>query len=126
MNSREGSRGNWIFGLVLLIIGIIFIVENFAGMEIWNKFWKFWPVILLIWGIKEIFQNKSIFFGILLIAISAIFLGQYFFALKLSGNVWSYWPVIFIALGIDQIFKSLRGENVRPYRRKKEKNAEEI
>ena len=90
MSSRDESRGNWVFGLVLLLAGIIFIVENFTGIEVWNKFWKFWPVILLIWGVKEIFQNKSIFFGVILIAISAVFLGQYFFDFNLSGNIWNY------------------------------------
>jgi len=125
MSAREEGRGNWVFGLVLLLIGVIFIVENFTGMEIWNKFWKFWPIILLIWGIKEIFQNKSIFFGVVLIAISIVFLGQYFFNFMLSGNIWNYWPVLLIALGIDQVFKSLGGGRIR-YKQKKEKEQEEI
>ncbi len=125
MSAREEGRGNWVFGLVLLLIGVIFIVENFTGMEIWNKFWKFWPIILLIWGIKEIFQNKSIFFGVVLIAISIVFLGQYFFNFMLSGNIWNYWPVLLIALGIDQVFKSLGGGRIR-HKRKKEKEQEEI
>ena len=94
-------------------------------MELWNEFWKFWPIILLIWGFKEIFQNKSIFFGIILIAVGAILLGQYFFDLKLPGNIWSYWPVLLIALGIDQIYKSFRGERVH-YKIRKEKQKEEI
>ena len=125
MSSRDESRGNWVFGLVLLLVGVIFIVENFTGIEVWNKFWKFWPVILLIWGVKEIFQNKSIFFGVILIAISAIFLGQYFFDFNLSGNIWNYWPILLIALGIDQVFRSFRGDRVH-YRRKKEKENQEI
>lgn len=125
MSTREEGRGNWIFGLVLLLIGVIFIVENFTDMEIWDKFWEFWPIILLIWGIKEIFQNKSIFFGIVLIAISIVFLGQYFFDFMLSGNIWNYWPVLLIALGIDQVFKSFGGGRIR-HKRKKEKEQAEI
>ncbi|MEA1940552.1 MAG: DUF5668 domain-containing protein [Candidatus Caldatribacteriota bacterium] len=106
MSTREEGRGNWLFGLILLLIGVIFIVENFTDMEVWDKLWKFWPVILLIWGIKEIFQNKSVFFGIILIAIGTVFLAQYFFAFVLSESIWKFWPVLIIALGIDQIFKS--------------------
>jgi len=125
MSAREESRGNWIFGLILLLIGVIFIIENLTDMEIWDKSWKFWPVILLIWGIKEIFQNKSIFFGVILIAISGIFLSQYFFDISLPGNIWNYWPLLLIALGVDQVFKSFGGNRVRRSR-KKEREQEEI
>lgn len=79
MSAREEGKGSWIFGLIILVIGIIFIVENFTDLEIWGRVWNLWPLILVIWGIKEIWQNKSIFFGIILIAIGGIFLGKYFF-----------------------------------------------
>ena len=125
MSTKEESRGNWIFGLVLLLIGVIFIVENFTGINVWDKFWNYWPIILFVWGLKEIFQNKSIFFGILLIIISTIFLGKYFFSFMLPGNVWNYWPIIFIALGIDQVFRSFGGSRVRR-KRKKEKDQGDI
>ena len=126
MSTSEESRGNWIFGLILLVIGIIFIIENFTNVNIWGKVWNLWPVILLIWGIKEIWHNKSIFFGIIIIAIGVIFLAQYFFNFMISDNIWKFWPVLIIAMGIDQVFKSLGGNRIRRKSKKKIKEEEEI
>ena len=118
------AKGNWVFGLIVLIIGIIFTVESFSGIEVWSKVWNLWPLILIIWGIKEIWQNKSIFFGIILIALGSIFFARYFFDFVISENIWQFWPVLIIALGIDQIFKSF-GKSGRKIK-KKAKEDEEI
>lgn len=120
MGTSEESKGNWVFGLIILIVGIIFILENFTDLEVWGKLWKLWPVILFIWGIREIWQNKSIFFGVILIAIGAIFFAKYFFDFVISENVWKFWPILIIALGIDQVFKSFGGIRAKAKRKIKE------
>lgn len=120
MGASEEGKGNWVFGLIILAIGIIFIVENFTDIEIWGNIWNLWPVILFIWGIKEIWQNKSIFFGIILIAIGAIFFARYFFDFVISENMWKFWPILIIALGIDQIFKSFGVSRIKVQRKAKE------
>ncbi len=90
MSASKEGKGNWLFGLIILAIGIIFIIENFTGLEIWGRAWNLWPIILLIWGIKEIWQNKSIIFGVILIAVGTIFLGKYFFDFVISENIWKF------------------------------------
>lgn len=120
MSASGEGKGNWFFGLLILAVGIIFIVENFTDLELWEKVWNLWPVILLIWGIKEIWQNKSIFFGVILIALGSIFLAKYFFSFEISENIWKYWPILIIALGLDQIFKSFGGARVKTKRKVKE------
>ena len=120
MSASEEGRGNWVFGLIILAFGIIFIVENFTDLEIWGRVWNLWPVILLIWGIKEIWQNKSIFFGVILIAIGTIFLAKYFFNFVISEDIWKFWPILIIALGIDQIFKSFGGVRFKAKRKVKD------
>lgn len=120
MSTSEEGKGNWVFGLIILAVGIIFIVENFTDLEIWRRVWNLWPVILLIWGIKEIWHNKSIFFGVILVTIGAIFLAKYFFYFTVSGNIWKFWPILIIALGIDQILKSFGGIRTKAKRKIKE------
>ncbi|MHC2994245.1 MAG: hypothetical protein IBV53_01880 [Candidatus Atribacteria bacterium] len=120
MGDREKGKGNWVFGLIIVAIGIIFIVENFTGIEVRGRVWTLWPVILFIWGIKEIWQDKSIFFGIILIAIGSIFFAKYFFDFVISENIWKFWPILIIALGIDQIFKSFGVNRIKARRKAKE------
>ena len=126
MSINKEGKGNWIFGVILVIIGTIFIIENFTNIDLGDKIWNFWPIILLVWGIKEIWQNKSIFFGILLIAIGTIFSANNFFGFTLFHNIdiGKLWPVLIIALGIDQVFKSFGGFRSKARRKIKEENKE--
>jgi len=114
MNVASRKSGQWFFGLIILIIGIIFLLENIFGMEIWESIWLFWPIIFILWGLVELFQKKSIFFGIILLAIGIIFLARNFELYQISESVWKFWPVVIIAIGIDQLF---RGHSTIPANR---------
>ncbi len=46
------------FGVVLLIIGAVFMLNNFGlRINIWDFLGKFWPAILIIIGVKNIIQH---------------------------------------------------------------------
>jgi hypothetical protein len=105
MGAINKNTGQWLFGLIILIIGVIFLLENIFGLEIWESVWLFWPFIFILWGLVEIFQKKSFFFGVILFAIGAIFVAKNFELYIISESIWNFWPVIIIAVGIDQIFK---------------------
>jgi hypothetical protein len=38
-----------IWGAILIVIGLIFFLENF-NIDVWDYVWKLWPVILIAWG----------------------------------------------------------------------------
>ncbi len=105
MNTVRKSSGQWFFGLIILIIGIIFLLENVFQVQIWENVWLFWPILFLIWGLMELIQKKSIFFGIILLAIGGLFLAKNFGLYQWSEEIWKFWPVIIIAIGIDQLFR---------------------
>jgi hypothetical protein len=105
MGATNKNTGQWLFGLIILIIGIIFLLENIFGFEIWESVWLFWPILFVLWGLVEIFQKRSIFFGVILLAIGVIFIAKNFELYLIPESVWKFWPVIIIAAGIDQIFK---------------------
>ncbi len=114
MNVVSRKSGQWFFGLIILIIGIIFLLENIFGIEIWESTWLFRPIIFILWGLVELLQKKSIFFGIILLVIGVIFLAKNFELYQISESVWKFWPVIIIAIGVDQLF---RGQNAIPANR---------
>jgi len=125
MNVVSRKSGQWFFGLIILIIGIIFLLENLFRIEVWESIWLFWPIIFILWGLVELFQKKSIFFGIILLSIGVIFLAKNFELYQISESVWKFWPVIIIAIGIDQIF---RRDNTIPSNRsaKNKKGRKEV
>ena len=103
MNKTVKSPGQWLFGLIILVIGIISLLENLLGIAIWGKIWLFWPIFLLLWGLMGILQKRSIFFGFILLAMGTLFLLKNLELLQLPDLIWKYWPVIIIALGLDQL-----------------------
>jgi len=125
MNTIRRGSGQWFLGLIILAIGIIFLLENVFGMEIWEEVWLFWPIFLLIWGIIELFQKKAIFFGILLMALGVVFFIRNFELYQMPVEIWKYWPVIIIAIGIDHLFKRSESSAVGNINKKKQQKDKE-
>lgn len=47
------------WGLILLIIGVLILLSN-LGMDInWRSIGKFWPMLLIIIGLKNIWQHYT-------------------------------------------------------------------
>jgi uncharacterized integral membrane protein len=95
--------GAWIGGVILVILGLIFLVQNVSGLQLAN----WWALFILIpafgalWGAWNAYQangrfsagaRSSAIFGIALILLAAAFL----FNVSLS----LYWPLALILVGI--------------------------
>lgn len=76
---------NSIFAVLLIIIGIVFLLNNFGILPwiIWREIWRFWPVLLIIVGIKNIFGKSylGMFISNLLNIIIILFVFIYALAL---------------------------------------------
>lgn len=74
----EDHNPGKIVGILLLIFGITFLLDNFRIVP-WaflNYLWRFWPVAVILWGL-ELISGKTIF-GKLLIAL-IIIAGLFYF-----------------------------------------------
>ncbi|MGQ9801141.1 MAG: LiaF transmembrane domain-containing protein [Candidatus Saccharicenans sp.] len=49
-------RENLIWGLILVIIGAIFLLEN-IGYDAWRAVFKLWPLILIFWGASKLYYG---------------------------------------------------------------------
>ncbi|HPK86977.1 MAG TPA: DUF5668 domain-containing protein [Atribacterota bacterium] len=114
MKTQRKNFGQWLVGIIILLIGIVFLIENFYGIEIWENVWLFWPVIFILWGLVELLPRKSIFFGLILLAIGIIFLLKNLELYQWPDYIWKYWPVIIIALGIDQLMLGPESVSTKP------------
>ncbi len=124
MDVVKRNSGQWLFGLIILVIGIIFLLENLFGMEMWKNVWLFWPILLIIWGLMQLLQGRSIFFSIILLIIGILFLLKNFQLYQWPDIIWKYWPLIIIAVGIDQLIKrpeSYSSRSNQSFRKEKKK-----
>ncbi len=51
--AHQKQRGNLVWGTILVILGLIFLLEN-LGYDLWEYVGKLWPVILIIWGLSKL------------------------------------------------------------------------
>lgn len=53
MAEKNKRRDTLVWGVILITLGFIFLLESFH-VEIWHYVWRFWPVILIVWGIDKL------------------------------------------------------------------------
>lgn len=53
--SRQ-HRQNLIWGLILIVLGAIFLLEN-IGYDAWRAVFKLWPLILIFWGATKLYYG---------------------------------------------------------------------
>jgi hypothetical protein len=77
------NRGGGIFGLIILFLGILLLLNNLGlvSKSIWLYLLPFWPVILILMGIKIILGGsriaRAVSFIIALIVLSFIFMNAW-------------------------------------------------
>ncbi len=58
MHTKEGS-GSMTFGIVLILLGVLFLMDNFYLIDFGNLLSDYWPVILIIIGVNIIFKHRN-------------------------------------------------------------------
>jgi hypothetical protein len=51
MAKKSHSNETLIWGLILVSLGIIFLLQKLLNIEIFAQIWQFWPLALIIWGV---------------------------------------------------------------------------
>jgi hypothetical protein len=69
---------NIFWGVILILIGVLFTLENFNLIDFSvRELWRLWPVVLVLWGISIIPVDKWIRLGLVLLVLA----GSVFFLL---------------------------------------------
>jgi len=51
--TAQRKRDSLVWGIILIAVGIVFLLER-LGIDLWDKAWRFWPVILIVWGASKL------------------------------------------------------------------------
>jgi len=59
--SNGGPQRSSIFsGLLLIVLGVLFLLARFhPDLRIWHLFWRFWPVLIILWGFAKLVDHMS-------------------------------------------------------------------
>ena len=61
MGSTSSTRHRFLWGILLIFIGLLFLFNNFDLFDIGDFIGTFWPLILIVIGVKIILGRKIIF-----------------------------------------------------------------
>lgn len=108
-----------IFGIIIILIGGILLLNSLEIVDADISFATFWPVILIVFGVVKIinFDESTIVGGILLLL--GIFFQLRNFHIPFLENLHLasiFWPIIIILFGLSLIFEN------RDRSKKKSKN----
>ena len=106
------NSGRLIFGIIVIIIGVLFLLDNVATQFNLGGLTQWWPSLLVLLGIWWLISNKfrRLFMPLALIVVGVLLqLSQ----LDIGIDFWDYWPLILIAVGIAILAGSMRRRNRR-------------
>ncbi|HPW17678.1 MAG TPA: DUF5668 domain-containing protein [Candidatus Aminicenantes bacterium] len=50
----EHARGHsLVWGVILIVVGALFLLDQ-LNVDVWDAVWRFWPVILIVWGANKL------------------------------------------------------------------------
>jgi hypothetical protein len=100
--------GALILGIIILVVGVAFLLDNFGVISIGEPISHFWPLIVVALGLGKVLRAQTawerrrgfvwVFFGLWLL-VSVL----HMFGLSFHNS----WPLLLIGLGINAIWKAV-------------------
>jgi hypothetical protein len=96
-NRLQVQRSLLTHGLLLIAIGVVFLLDQFRVTDFHETFRHYWPMILVLFGMVDLFQRKSVWRGLWMIAVGVWLQAT---VLHLFGLTFrNSWPLLLIVLG---------------------------
>jgi predicted membrane protein len=105
MSTIRIDKGGLFSGLLIILVGLLFLIGVLGEDGLGDVFSTYWPLFLILIGLWILItHNFRSFFGLLLAAIGCLFL---LINLEVLGHkIWYYlWPVLIILFGLWVIFR---------------------
>jgi predicted membrane protein len=104
---HHSSRGHIALGIIALLIGGLFLLQNLGYVFI-GSIWQFWPVIIVAVGVAHVLDSRSlhsVLWGVLLCGVGLIFMANNlgYLPWPIWGLIWPafiiFWGLILLARG---------------------------
>ena len=117
--TRKVDPGPLAGGMILIVLGTLFLLERLRLAEFGDAFRYYWPMIFVLIGIPKLFSRRTVWSGLWFIALGA---WLQIARLKLFGLTFgNSWPLLVIAIGAGII---IRAFTESPNRDRKEERRE--
>ncbi len=121
MPSQRHSSGRIFWGLVLILLGVLFLLDQMGRVDFGDLISSWWPLILVAAGLWQLISSnfQELAGGLFLIVIGALF---QLAKLEIIGrNAWHYvWPALIIGLGLWVLIGAFRRSSAAKFPGSKE------
>jgi hypothetical protein len=97
-----------VFPVVLILVGILWLLDNLnmTGGNWFQSLVRFWPLLLVLWGLENWITERGITGPVILIGIGGLFLLTSFNVIGGNALGWAMrlWPVLLVAVGMEILF----------------------
>ena len=107
-------RKSMLWGLFLIAIGLVFLLERFGVLEV-PALGRLWPIVFIVIGISRAFERR--YGGALMFTL----MGAWFLACTFDWMGLTFrnsWGLVLVAVGGGMVVRSLTGEDERGRRGK--------
>jgi hypothetical protein len=92
------TRANFFFGLVLIAVGTLLLLDQLEMVDAWPMIADWWPSVIIVAGVGQLVTRpRNILSGLTITAIGGVLL---LWTLGIIDGIGMLWPVLIIALGI--------------------------
>lgn len=102
----HSHQGQIFWGLILVVIGVLFLLDRLGGFDFGYLISTYWPVIIMILGLSILIGNgfRRPGLGLFFIVLGGFFLLRELNVLEY--NAWEYvWPALIILVGLSLLLR---------------------
>ncbi len=105
---HQSNHGGVIFGVILIALGAVFLAGTIFGMDAGDLLRTWWPVILIVVGVKGLFgRGSGTFWPIFVVLLGVLFLVRNLGVI--DHGIWGYiWPIGLVLLGLNILTGPMR------------------
>jgi predicted membrane protein len=106
----RGHQGRIFWGLIFIVVGLLFLLDQMGQLDVGYIISRYWPVIFILIGVSILIANDFRNAGA---GVFFILFGTFFLLMEMrifDRTVWHYfWPLLIIGLGVWILVKPGRG-----------------
>ena len=110
--SGGGISAGLIFGLIVIAVGVLFLLDNFGFPVGWV--WGYWPVILIAIGLAKLVDSRDTSGrtgGAIIMLVGVVMIADKIHLPFLRDkNLWDLWPLAIIVFGFMLLWGALEGK----------------
>lgn len=100
MSAKRTHQGRIFWGLMLIVLGILFLFDQLGEIDFGDFVSRYWPAVFIVIGLSILVGSGLRSAGP---ALFFILFGAFFLLMRLEVlhyTLWHYWPVFIIAAGV--------------------------